>query len=54
MKGKENTFEDVFVRREKVQNALNQLFQNTPVYRDIKSDTFASQWCPMRLANNKC
>ena len=36
MKGKENTFKDVIVRRAKVETALNWLTQNNPQYQNLK------------------
>lgn len=39
MKGQENTFKDVYVRKSNVENALKWLTKNNPLYRDIKIDT---------------
>ena len=38
MKGKNNTFKDVKVRREKVHNALLWLIQNNPLYAELDTD----------------
>ena len=43
MKGKKNTYKDVFVRRDKVENALNWLIINNPVYRDVEIDVVSLQ-----------
>ena len=39
MKGKDNTFKDVFVRKNKVEQALEWLIKHNPHYHDVKLDT---------------
>lgn len=39
MKGKDNSFKDVFVRKEKVEKALLWLVKHNPQYQSIKVDT---------------
>ncbi|CAB4003586.1 Hypothetical predicted protein [Paramuricea clavata] len=46
VKGKNNTFKDVKVRREKVHNALLWLIQNNPLYAELEIDTDALNSLP--------
>ena len=41
MKGKNNTFKNVLVRKAKVEQALFWLLKHNPHYRNVKIDTFA-------------
>ena len=46
MKGKDNTFKDINVRRQKICDALLWLSQNNPHYSDIKIDIQALNTLP--------
>ena len=47
MKGRDNTFKDVKVRREKVHNALLWLVRNNPHYRDVTINQHALESLPI-------
>ena len=46
VKGRDNTFKDVSVRREKVHNALLWLIHNNPHYSDIEINEYALNTLP--------
>ena len=47
MKGKDNTYKDVVVRRDRVENALNWLIQHNPQYQDIQINTDSLEALPV-------
>ncbi len=47
MKGKDNTFKDVNVRRQKVLGALVWLINNNPLYKDVKINEHALELLPV-------
>ena len=49
MKGKDNTYKDVVVRRDRVENALNWLIQHNPQYQDIQINTDSLEALPFSI-----
>ena len=57
MKGKDNSFKDVTVRRQNVADALHWLINNNPYYKDNDQQPFfeltAFAWCTTRSTFNR-
>lgn len=47
VKGRDNTFKDVSVRRQKVLDALSCLTQNNPHYKDVEINDHAVETLPV-------